>query len=91
LHNIVQGDTVSLQQYMARLATTSLHILDLHLAVAMHTLLVGFHLQKFLDMLYIDPPTNMNELNNRVAQYISDGLRGYARAGSKRATLTNLQ
>jgi len=57
----------------------------------MHTLLVGFHLQKFLDMLYIDPPTNMNELNNRVAQYISDGLRGYARAGSKRATLTNLQ
>jgi len=56
---------------MARFARVYLNILDLHPIVAMHTLLVGLHLDKFLDTLYVDPPANTDDFapNNMIHQH----------------------
>jgi len=56
---------------MARFSKATLNIPDLHPIVAMHALLVGLHLGKFLDTLYTNPPANIDELRNRAARYIN--------------------
>jgi len=71
LHNVVQGDKESMRQYMAQFSKATSNILDLHSVVAMHALQIGFHLGKFLDTLYANSPTNMDELRSRVARYIN--------------------
>jgi len=36
----------------------------------MHALLVGLHLRKFLDTLYVEPPKDMDQLRVRAARYM---------------------
>jgi len=64
LHNVVQGEEEGLRQYMTQFAKATSNILNLHLVAAMHALLIGLCLRKFLDTLYVDPPINMDELRS---------------------------
>jgi len=72
LHNVLQGEEEEgLRQYMTWFAKETLNILELHLVVAMHVLLIGLRSGKFLDTLYMDSPTNMDKLRSQVAWYIN--------------------
>ena len=46
-------------------------ILNLHLVVVMHALLMDLHSRKNLDTLYADRLANMDELRDRATRYIS--------------------
>ena len=59
-HNVIQVDVDSLWQYLARFAKVSLNIPSLHMTMAMHKLLVGLCLRKFLNTLYADPLANVD-------------------------------
>jgi len=71
LQNVVQGDNESLRHYMTRFTRATLSILDLHPAVARHSLLVGLKPGPFLESLYADPPPNMDSLRTRATRYMS--------------------
>jgi len=71
LHHIVQGDNESLRQYLARFNKAFLNILNLHPAVAMHSLMINLRLGTFLDSLYANPPKNMDVYHIRASSYIS--------------------
>jgi len=71
LQHVTQGDFESLRQYMTRFTKATLAIHDLHPAMAMHALLVGLKPSPFLDMFYVDPPSNMDNLRDKATRYIS--------------------
>ena len=71
LHNVVQGEEEGLRQYMTGFEKATLNIPDLHPTVAMQALLIGLCSGKFLDTLYVDPSSNMDEICSRVAWYIN--------------------
>ena len=70
LHNVVQGEAESLREFMAQFSWTTLNIPNLHPVVSMHALLMGLRPGKFLDILYVKPPEDMNQLRARAAKYI---------------------
>lgn len=56
---------------MTHFSKAFVNILNLHLAVVMHSLLVGLCSRTFLDSLCAKPPVNMNVLRVRATKYIS--------------------
>jgi len=66
----VQGEAESLREFMAQFSWTTLNIPNLHPVVSMHALLMGLRPGKFLDILYVKPPEDMNQLRARAAKYI---------------------
>lgn len=54
-------------------------ILNLHLVVVMHALLMDLHSRKNLDTLYADRLANMDELRDRATRYISIQENSYTR------------
>jgi len=71
LHHVVQGESESLRQYMARFTKATLLIPNLHPAATRHSLLVGLKLSVFPDSLYTDLPLNMDSLRARATRYMS--------------------
>jgi len=52
---------------MTHFAKASLNFLDLHLAVAIHSIKVGLQPDPFSYTLYVDPPLNIDDLRALVA------------------------
>jgi len=50
---------------MTWFAKASTNILNLHLIVVVHSILVGLCPRIFLDSLYVEPPVNTNALQAR--------------------------
>jgi len=82
LHHVSQGRNEPLRQFMSRFTKAYFNIPNLHPVVAMHTITVGLKPDLFLNTLYTEPPSNMNELRARAAKYIA--IKENAKA-SKRA------
>jgi len=56
---------------MAHFAKVCLHIANLHPAVVMHALTIGLKLDLFLNALFAEPLSNMDELRARAPKYIT--------------------
>ena len=65
LHHVTEGKNESLRQYMARFAKACLNIPNLHPDVATRALTVGLKPDLFLNTLFAELPSNMDELRPR--------------------------
>jgi len=71
LHHVSQGRNETLRQFMSRFTKACLNIPNLHPTVAMHAITVGLKPGLFLNTLYAEPPSNMDELRARATKYIA--------------------
>ena len=74
MHKLVLNSWQQNMRYKSLMRIISyygIQILNIHLVVVMHTLLVGFCPRIFLDTLYVDPLANKDELHNQATRYIN--------------------